>query len=152
MKVVLYTSFQKYFEKLRAGLDTSYRFYADDWDIQSHTFKLAWRQRIGENWVLAPFARYYRQSAAEFYRLTLDGTGIDPHSAFDSADGPHYSADYRLSKMETTTIGIKANWFIGKDWKIDLAYEVYNMEGLDNTPAAAYLTAKTYTIGISHEF
>jgi hypothetical protein len=70
-----------------AALHLDYRFYRDDWEVESHTTSLAWHQRFLVDWVLAPSVRYYSQGAAAFY---------SPWFASVPADG-HMSSDYRLS-------------------------------------------------------
>lgn len=83
----------------------SYRHFSDDWDITSHTVDLKYRYEINSKTFLQPYYRYYKQSAAEFYR----------HSMVDGDPLPDYvSADYRLGEMTTNTVGIKLGTLIGR--------------------------------------
>ncbi len=76
----------------------SYRYYWDDWNIASGTFDLTYRMEFGRGIYLAPHARRYTQSAAEFYRYSL----------IDGPDYPRFaSADYRLAAMRSNTYGFK---------------------------------------------
>ncbi|WP_298441601.1 DUF3570 domain-containing protein [uncultured Ferrimonas sp.] len=82
-------------------LDVSYRFMSDDWQVDSHTVDGRVDYRLSNGHYLEPHLRYYQQSSAEFYRpYLLAGqplpTGLDA-----------VSADYRLAKMTTYTIGVK---------------------------------------------
>ena len=55
-------------------LDASYRFMTDDWEIDSHTLDLRYRWPLGETSYIEPHVRYYTQTEAEFYRLSLDSS------------------------------------------------------------------------------
>ncbi len=57
----------QYIEPLDAALHLDYRFSADDWGIQSHTFEADWVQPLGSGWTVTPRIRYYSQEAADFY-------------------------------------------------------------------------------------
>ena len=74
----------------------SYRYYWDDWNIRSHTIDLRFRRDYESGAWLEPHARYYSQSAAEFFHQGLvDGR---PLPAFASAD-------QRLGELRTVTLG-----------------------------------------------
>ncbi|KKO44867.1 hypothetical protein WG68_13645 [Arsukibacterium ikkense] len=79
-------------------LDASYRYMWDDWELTSHTADLKWRLPVGGGWYAEPQLRYYQQSAAEFYMPFMLQT--DPRPQFASAD-------YRIGKMNTYTLGAK---------------------------------------------
>ena len=51
-----------------AALHVDYRFFHDDWGIDSHTLDLSWYQPLGDGWMVVPGLRYYTQSAADFYK------------------------------------------------------------------------------------
>src|SRR5262249_33648180 len=82
--------------------------------------------------------------AADFYATQFAGAPI-----IDPAPVPtYYSADYRLSQMETFTFGIEVSARI-TDWlTLDLAYKRYDMRGLDGvTSQSAYPKANIVTVG-----
>jgi Protein of unknown function (DUF3570) len=56
-------------QMLKGGLvmDAHFRWYQDDWGVASQTWALGASSRIGTGLVLAGSARYYRQSAADFF-------------------------------------------------------------------------------------
>jgi len=80
--------------------------------------------------------------------LTLNGSDITP-TQIPSASGPFYSSDYRLSKLETTSLGMKLVWTPIDRLQLDVAYERYSMRGLDGgTSSYAYPRANVITLGI----
>ena len=48
------------------ALHLDYRFYDDDWDIQSNTIHVAWYQNLGSGFQLVPSIRLYEQSESFF--------------------------------------------------------------------------------------
>lgn len=84
-----------------AVLYSSYRYFQDDWGIKAHTVDFKYRQTITERLYVQPNIRIYTQSAADFYRSMLYTTEITPAYA---------SADYRMAKMHTNSIGVKLGY------------------------------------------
>jgi len=88
----------------------SYQFFWDDWSMQSHKIDLRYRWGFGRSYLM-PHFRFYHQSKANFFREFLDaGNGEDPDSVgtADGINAPAYaSADRRLDKLNTVTLGIK---------------------------------------------
>lgn len=81
----------------------SYRYFQDDWDIKAHTFEIKLRQPLTNSLYIQPSVRYYEQSAASFYRSMLTNV--------EAANLPKYaSADYRLAKLNTLSLGIKLGY------------------------------------------
>lgn len=148
-KWILFASANLAFPALDGAMEASYRGFHDDWGTDSHTFTVEWFQSLGRGVTVRPLVRMYRQSAADFYRLSLDGSSIVPGP---SAQGhaPYFSADYRLSKMDTWTAGLKAVWsVIPGTLTIDAAYERYTMKGRDGvTSDSAYADADVFTTGL----
>ncbi len=94
---------QSVFAEFRYAFDRdsfaiSYRLMDDDWGVTSNTAEVRYRWNISENNYLEPHLRYYKQSAADFYRTVLFAGAPLP---------PFASADYRLADNETTTVGFK---------------------------------------------
>lgn len=81
---------------LAASLHLDYRYFNDDWDIESHTAEIAWYQSLGETWSIAPRLRYYSQSQSFFY---------SPFYNARRSDGFH-SSDYRLSPYGSINFGL----------------------------------------------
>lgn len=145
-------SLTKTFEKLGGTMDASYRYFEDNRSLVGHTVSLDWYQKIGDRFILRPNFRWHRQSAVDFYHVTLDGTEIDP-TPVPTGLAPFYSADYRLSEMDTFTYGLKGI-FEATDWlRIDATVERYEMKGRDDvTSASAYPKATVVTVGLSFLF
>lgn len=141
-----YASLLQYITPLNGGIEGSYRFYDDTFGIRAHTIAVSWHQKIGRMFLISPVFRYYRQTAADFYATQFAG---DPSNPGDPNPVPtYYSADYRLSKMETFTFGVEASARV-TDWlTLDLAYKRYQMNGLDGvTSQSAYPNANIVTVG-----
>ena len=101
-------------------LDVSYRFMTDDWEIDSHTLDARLRLPFGKAMYVEPHLRYYTQSAADFYQLSLvDGEPV-PEFA---------SADYRLADFDAITAGLKIGGALqgGREWSARLEY--YQQDG-----------------------
>ncbi len=152
-KVSLFLGANRHFDPLDGALDASYRFYHDSFGIDSHTLDLKWVQRLGPRWLLEPSVRYYRQSAADFHHADLDADGVvtsyDPLLETGTGRAPYYSSDYRLSRMQTTTLGMKATFSVNDHLSVDFAYERYLARGLDGaTSESAYADADVFTIGM----
>lgn len=79
-------------------LDASYRYMTDDWGVASHTLDLRYRWNFGAGQYLQPHLRFYRQSAADFYRTVLFQGSPLPQSA---------TADQRLGEIDGVTVGLK---------------------------------------------
>lgn len=79
----------------------SYRYFQDTWGIKAHTIDFKFRQPITESLYVQPHIRAYTQSAADFYRSMLVAGGVTPVYA---------SADYRLTKLQTNSIGVKLGY------------------------------------------
>lgn len=141
-----YASLTQYVSPLYGSAEGSYRYFHDSFGIDAHTVGLAWYQKIGRRVMLSPAFRYYRQSAASFYAPRFAGDPSDPSNP--TPVPAYYSADYRLSEMETFTYGISLTAKI-VDWlSLDVAYKRYDLFGLDRvTSSSAYPKANLVTVG-----
>jgi len=178
IKQVGYLGLTHFVTPLNASVDANYRLHHDDWGIWAHTATLQWHQKLGEKLLISPLARYHLQSAADFYAPVFNGTLVDPdgvNAALQSdgsllfegdagfpGDGTafavpawprYYSADYRLSHLETWTVGVALRWQVHEHVAIDLAYKRYLMNGLDGvTLSSAYPQANVFTMGIGFQW
>jgi hypothetical protein len=123
----LYAKYKKIFSD-RDIFTASYRYMTDDWGIDSDTLDFSYRFRLGAEYYWQPHLRWYRQSAADFYRYFLrEGEPL-----------PEYvSADYRLGEMVTTTVGIKFGRDIDERHRWSLRFERYLQTG-DSSPPEAF--------------
>ena len=86
--------YRYHFEALNGSAHADYQFYADDWDMRSHTVELAWYQTFLEKFTFAPSLRWYSQSKADFYEAVLPA-GARPSER---------SSDFRLSPYGAVSI------------------------------------------------
>lgn len=138
-RYVGYASLTRAVPSLDASIETSYRFYHDTYGVDAHTLGLNWFQKIGKHVVVSPLFRYYLQSEASFYATRFPDYNSQPE---------FYSADYRLSELETFTYGVMVS-VKPTDWlTLDAGYKRYVMHGLDGvTSATAYPAAHVATVG-----
>ncbi len=101
-------------------LDVSYRYMTDDWDIDSHTIDTRLRWPLGARSYLEPHLRYYTQTEANFYTVSVQ----------DGVPMPAYASnDYRLGRFNAITAGLKYGWETrgGNDMSVRL--ELYQQRG-----------------------
>lgn len=101
-------------------LDASYRYMSDDWDIDSHTVDIRYRWPIGDNSYIEPHVRWYTQTEAEFYRVSVvDGQPLPTYA----------SADYRLGNFDGLTLGAKYGWKTRSGNEMSVRAELYSQTG-----------------------
>lgn len=133
-------------------IDVSYRLMTDDWGIDSHTldFKYRWQK---EKFYVEPHFRYYTQSEADFYRVSMNSTdlgGVGGPVVIDRSAFPSdVSADYRLSALDTNTLGVKVGYMLGDNKELSFRLEYYQQDG-DTKPAD--LDAVIFQAGYSFTF
>ena len=137
---VLFGAYTQFIEPLDGSIEASERFFRDSWGILSATTTLDWHQKIGRNFVLTPTFRYTYQTAADFYYVLVP----------DYLNLPtFYSSDYRLSQLETFTLGLSLTWRVAKHVSFDASYYRYIMRGLDGeTSQSAYPSANVGSVGL----
>ena len=140
------------FKDLDASTEVSYRYFTDDTHLSGHTFEMQWLQRLGDKFVLRPLFRHYVQNQADFYYLSLDGTGIS-YNDLPTGAAPYYSSDYRLSEFKSNTYGLKLTYFHRPDLSFDLSYDRYQVTGTDGkTDQRVYPDAGVLTLGFQWGF
>ena len=101
-------------------LDVSYRYMTDDWDIDSHTFDFRLRWPLGSERYLEPHLRFYTQTEADFYTISLIEGQTLPAFA---------SNDYRLGNFDGVTAGLKYGWKTRNDHDLSVRLELYQQRG-----------------------
>jgi hypothetical protein len=145
----LFLSITQAIKPMDASIEGTYRLYHDSYGIYANTASVAWFQKIGRSIVISPSARYYYQTAADFYGIQFPGDFINDPDRVPK----HYSSDYRLSELETITLGLEANIKLRDQWDLHLGYQRYWMHGLDGeTAQSAYPKANIFTIGLTYSF
>jgi hypothetical protein len=100
-------------------LDVSYRRGKDSWGIGSDTIDAHWRVNLSRGVYVEPHARWYHQSAADFYNLYLSGADAIPR---------YMSADPRLAAFVGTTYGLKFGVKAGRAGELSLRLEQYQQK------------------------
>lgn len=106
-------------------LRTYYRFYSDNWGIQSHTANVELPIKVNSKFTIFPMYRYYTQTASNYF------APINTHLSTEK----YYTSDYDLSAFDANQYGFGVNYTdiftTAKVWKlglknIDFRYNHYN--------------------------
>jgi hypothetical protein len=126
-----------------AALHLDYRLFNDDWGIDSHTLEASWHQRIHPRLRLVPFARYYSQSAADFFANSTDFSAR------------YFSDDYRLSSFGAFTLGARLVTTV-RDWEFSVVGERYRSDGswslYSGEESPALVDFWRFSLGVSYRF
>lgn len=140
-------SYRRFFVAANAALHVNYRFYHDDFGINSHTTDFSWHQNLGRSLQLVPQLRYYSQSEADFF------TNVDD---FLKPESEYQSSDYRLAAFGAISGGLSLIADMGS-WKATLtaerylADEKYSAYGVDQ-PSTALVQYNRISLGIDFSF
>ncbi|HEY9050781.1 MAG TPA: DUF3570 domain-containing protein, partial [Gammaproteobacteria bacterium] len=104
-------------------IHVAYRYYTDDWDVNSHTVDFTYRYELGNGAYLQPHLRYYSQSAAEFFRHSISDTEL---TALQASGDNYVSSDYRLGELTSTTLGLKYAMPVNKNSEFSVRAELIN--------------------------
>jgi len=127
-----------YYLNERFVLRTYYRYYSDNWDIQSHTANIELPIKVSDRFTVFPMYRFYTQTQSKYY------AAYEMHLSTEK----YYTSDADLSTFDANQYGFGVNYTDiftgGKIWKfglknIDFRYNHYQRS--DN------LTADIATIG-----
>ena len=110
------TRWNHHFDRRDGTARLSYRYYTDSFGINAHTFGMEYVQPLPHEWTVTPLFRFYSQTAATFYLPTSDPLATLPS---------YYSLDQRLSAFGATSIGVKVEKKIAKEWLVDARFESY---------------------------
>ena len=130
-----------------AALHVDYRFYADTWGIDSHTFEFSWVQPVIDGWLLTPRLRYYTQNSADFYNVMFNSA---------SATG-YYSSDYRLAGFGAIGGGLQFSKEFFDRLKLSAGMDFYKRElgyGISGGAGTALdnFTFSMYSVNLSLKF
>ncbi|MCI0451625.1 MAG: DUF3570 domain-containing protein [Candidatus Latescibacteria bacterium] len=107
----------------RSSIKLDYRFYSDDWGVESHMVGLKLNQYVNDEFVFRYRYRYYAQLPSEFYRIEYtDAGGIDGYQ----------TGDYRLGDFGAHLFGGQVLWHphrffgrLGANAQVTFGYERY---------------------------
>lgn len=144
----VFLSGEQNFEKVNGALEVTYRFHSDDFGITAHTASIQWNQKLGKYFTLSPLFRFHTQTAAFFYGTHFPGDPSDP--TLPVARPSYYSADYRLSALDSFTYGIALSARVHEHLSLEVSYQRYEMYGNDHVTASfQYPKANTITGGLT---
>jgi hypothetical protein len=113
-----------YFINEKLTLRTYYRYYSDDWGINSQTASIELPFKISDKFTFYPSYRYYTQTAAKYF------APFEQHLSTEQ----FYTSDYDLSKYNSSQIGFGISytdifterriWKLGLK-SVDLKYSNY---------------------------
>ena len=107
--------------------DISFRYFRDSWHITSKTAEISERINLGRSMYIEPSARWYQQTAANFFQNYLVGGQALPAYA---------SSDPRLAKFTALTYGGKIGFPLSVRTEIYVRGGYYQQTG-DGHPASA---------------
>lgn len=82
-----------------------YRFYTDDWDLDSHTFDVDAAWVMNDAWMFGGDLRYYTQGKASHFQ-----------PRYSQLDKPQlFTSDKELSPMDSTRLGLR----VVRTWTVD---------------------------------
>lgn len=137
------TGYRHFFIGQNAALHADYRYFNDDWGINSHTVDIAWHQNLGQRSQLIPFLRYYTQDEADFFSNQVD------------FNARYYADDYRLSAFGSLSAGLRYNYSF-TNWRVNLTGERYRTKndwglyGGDESPGLVDFWR--FSIGLDYAF
>jgi hypothetical protein len=111
--------------------NTWYRFYRDDWGVQSHTVELKVYADLNEQWRVLSSVRGYHQTAANFQR------NYDDIVNTFAATGPAAN-DSRLGRFHAETYQLGLQYKASADWSFNLSGSQYRQS---NGFSAYWLTS-----------
>jgi hypothetical protein len=115
----------------RDMIDVSVRLMADDWGVTSQTLDMRYRWNFSEASYLEPHVRYYSQRAADFYQNEISNEGLSATQLAEKyqSNATDVSSDYRLSNLDTTTVGLKLGTSLFKTHQLTTRLELYQQSG-----------------------
>jgi len=85
----------QFINPVKASIIGSYRYYFDDWDVNSHTAEFRFNKYVFEDFIAGFNYRYYTQNGADFYFDRYDPT----------VTSEFRTADYKLMPFQSHTFG-----------------------------------------------
>lgn len=108
-------------------VELGYRWYRDNWQVQSHTLEAAWVRRLRPDLVAEVSYRFYTQDPASFYADDFD-------ALFE-----YMARDKELSTYQSHTLGARVTWELGRSFgplrrnEISLGYDFIRFDYDDFT-------------------
>jgi hypothetical protein len=116
------------------SLHLGYRYYSDDWGIDSHTLDTDVYYELGSDWLFKLGLRTYVQGEADFYN------GADDYFTNEV----YASSDQRLSDFNALTYKANVEYKISKDLDVNFGAHLYDQ--------STGLTATYFVTGFTYKF
>jgi len=97
----------KLIPSIKASMSGSYRFYRDDWEVQSHTFDIEFGKYVFDELIAKFNYRNYIQDGAYFTRDRYQGDEFLAETSFKSQD-------YKLQSFYSNNIGLSVSYLFKK--------------------------------------
>ncbi len=122
----------------RFSAHLGYRYYSDDWDINSHTIDTDFYYEVGIDWLFKLGLRYYMQSEANFFSAQKDYFTNEIYA----------SSDTRLGKFNAITYKANIDYQVTDDFNVNFGINYYdqstNYEEMQGIDATYLMTGVTY--------
>jgi Protein of unknown function (DUF3570) len=105
-----------FFTPIQAAVETSYRYYFDDWGVTSHTGEVQFNKYVFRDFIMMFNYRYYTQTGADFY--------FEKYVGGEYQNDGFRTADYKLTPFNSNNFGISLT---------------YLLRGLSNSQAMEFL-------------
>jgi hypothetical protein len=89
---------------IQASLTGSYRFYFDDWGVQSHTGDVQFNKYVFTDFVIRFNYRYYTQTSAEFWKAKYVGEQYEQDE--------FRTSDYKLNPFNSNNFGLSFTYLL----------------------------------------
>ena len=127
-----------------SSIKVDYRYYSDDWHLDSHTVGAKLTQYVTGDFVMRYRYRYYRQSATWFFR--------DEYQFSSGIDG-YLTGDYRLGQFDAHLFGGKIFWNLDRFFKsYDFIQRVDLTLGYERYFNSTNFTANIFETGLEMSF
>ena len=87
---------------LNGSVLINYRYYWDDWEINSNTLSFKLNKYINRNWIFSPEYRFYTQTKSIYYKQTISTSDL----------GAYYSSDPKLANFDDHTASATLTCFL----------------------------------------
>ncbi|HSD90194.1 MAG TPA: DUF3570 domain-containing protein [Kofleriaceae bacterium] len=111
-----------YVRPTKTTLIGAYRYYRDDWKVRAQTPEIRIVQQAGDSIEAAVRYRYYRQTAAFFYKNRYDASD-------DLVNEPYLTADQKLSKFDGHSFEAKID-ILGEAFGFEDSWSEARLEGI----------------------
>ncbi len=113
-----------FLQPMKMTLASTYRFYFDSWEVQSHTLEERITREFGKRWSASLLLRYYQQKKASFYE-----------DYYSTNPGPFYTGNTTLSTYNSVLVGLRPSFNISDDVSVYAKYEIYKQDFKDASDA-----------------